>query len=902
MAQVAPTMTQIRAHVQRVQKNADRMAGLVVGIRSAVRWSGGDSFAVDGHQYDISWCTGPLEMRQRLADSVTSGRGLVVVTPLDDHAVGADVLARLAKSRLDPIRPWELLLEQFQVQRLDPQVTAQQWMINALIGVAPTDGIDAVPTGVLDLATAWKVLLSRVLGVKQYPLDLVGLLHWTRDADGLQRYADAGDAFRRGVRDHLIDTCGLAAGAVLDCIEAGFGGDAVAVGLVCRTVFHASGGLEPSFAVGAARLERYTLDHPLTPAAGRQWAAAAELVVRQISAANGLNAARPLLGRGDQILREIKADDQAHLSDVLPDGFERRLHRYAVELGRWLDGRTQDRLAALVQAAIVTFGHDEARLPEGRVQRVSMSVRLAQYLARGVPPSTSPVPFEPLALHYAREGGFVDWARSVLPGEGQATLAAAYTRLAGAVTAVRESENQTFAASLAEWTATGVQPRNVLRIEDVLDRVVAPVAEKAPVLLLVLDGMSFAVYRELLDDLATRRGWVQVTESAETTDRPVLATIPSKTEYSRTSLFCGKLAAGGQSESHKGFASHPTLVAASRSGGDPLLFHKAELTDGPAGNLTSELRKAIKSNRRVIGVVVNAVDDHLAKGDQVQPHWTVDYIRVLGPLLHESALAGRLVILASDHGHVFDRQAKFEKSDEGERWRSATGSAESYEVVVSGPRVMAGGGRLIALWSEQVHFGGKRHGYHGGLSPQEMLAPLAVLVPGAAKRPDGWGEVGLYSPSWWDIQTPEMVGPAASKEGTAAPPARPVKTPRTLFDPMPPVPSVTVASVNEPVGQDWVDPLLASPVFEAQRKLAGRTPVADVVVRAFLAALADRGGKMLRPALAKQLNVPPLRLPGLIVAMRRALNLDGVDVLTVDDASDSVVLDMSRLKVQFDLE
>jgi hypothetical protein len=129
-----------------------------------------------------------------------------------------------------------------------------------------------------------------------------------------------------------------------------------------------------------------------------------------------------------------------------------------------------------------------------------------------------------------------------------------------------------------------------------------------------------------------------------------------------------------------------------------------------------------------------------------------------------------------------------------------------------------------------------------------------------------------------------------------------VKTPRTLFDPMPPVPSVTVASVNEPVGQDWVDPLLASPVFEAQRKLAGRTPVADVVVRAFLAALADRGGKMLRPALAKQLNVPPLRLPGLIVAMRRALNLDGVDVLTVDDASDSVVLDMSRLKVQFDLE
>jgi len=94
---------------------------------------------------------------------------------------------------------------------------------------------------------------------------------------------------------------------------------------------------------------------------------------------------------------------------------------------------------------------------------------------------------------------------------------------------------------------------------------------------------------------------------------------------------------------------------------------------------------------------------------------------------------------------------------------------------------------------------------------------------------------------------------------------------------------------------------LVSPVFGNQRKSAGRTPF-----RMKPTQLPPRHYESRRqdpPAWAcRHLNLPPLRLPGVIAAMRRLLNFDGVDVLSIDEASDSVVLDVERLKVQFDVQ
>jgi hypothetical protein len=99
----------------------------------------------------------------------------------------------------------------------------------------------------------------------------------------------------------------------------------------------------------------------------------------------------------------------------------------------------------------------------------------------------------------------------------------------------------------------------------------------------------------------------------------------------------------------------------------------------------------------------------------------------------------------------------------------------------------------------------------------------------------------------------------------------------------------------------WIDQLLISPVFVNQLKQAGRAAPAVDRIRGVLVVLDERGGTVLRQALAQKLGESELRMPGLIAALRRILNVDGYSVLSVDDASGSVVLNRQLLEVQFEL-
>jgi hypothetical protein len=54
-------------------------------------------------------------------------------------------------------------------------------------------------------------------------------------------------------------------------------------------------------------------------------------------------------------------------------------------------------------------------------------------------------------------------------------------------------------------------------------------------------------------------------------------------------------------------------------------------------------------------------------------------------------------------------------------------------------------------------------------------------------------------------------------------------------------------------------------------------------------------------ALARALEFPPVRLPGLLAKAERILNVDGYDALRRDEASDTVELNRDLLLKQFDL-
>jgi hypothetical protein len=303
------------------------------------------------------------------------------------------------------------------------------------------------------------------------------------------------------------------------------------------------------------------------------------------------------------------------------------------------------------------------------MERVVMALRLARYLAT-VEREVRPALLSRASRVYAEQGGYVDWARRYLIGGDELDeLAAAFSALSERVRHVREQHNHQFASLLTTWNRAPLADDTLLPIEQALSSIVAKVAALTPILLLVIDGMSYAVYRELSDDLRLH-GWPELTNQPGRALPSLVSTIPSVTETSRASLLTGKLTRGNSAAEKQSFATHAALLAASRAGHPPVLFHKGDLVESGASTLSEAIRTAIRDkNRRVIGLVLNAVDDHLAKSDQLRLAWSIGQFQHLDALLYEAQLAQRTIILTSDHGHVLEEGASRPVRGEEERWR-----------------------------------------------------------------------------------------------------------------------------------------------------------------------------------------------------------------------------------------
>jgi hypothetical protein len=325
-----------------------------------------------------------------------------------------------------------------------------------------------------------------------------------------------------------------------------------------------------------------------------------------------------------------------------------------------------------------------------------------------------------------------------------------------------------------------------------------------------------------------------------------------------------------------------------------VLFHKNDLVGDGEGLAKGVRDKLDKKTRRVVGVVLNVVDDQLPKGHQLLARWEVLGIRYLDELLQSAADAGRAVVLTADHGHVIERRTELRRAQDagttgaaGARFRPlGSSSPDIGEVAVRGPRVLLGeGSGLILAWSEGHRYTAKQSGYHGGASPQEVVVPLAVWSVAGSGVP-GWRPARDDTPVWWheDLSSRETAPKPAPVATIATIPS--MKLQPTLFD--------------APAAPDaWLEDLFASPVYRDQKKRMSRQNLDDVEVRAVLSALADRGDRLPLAALARQREIRLTRAQGLVAALQGLLNVEGYPVLSLDPVSETVSLDRNLLKTQF---
>jgi hypothetical protein len=880
---LALTLRQIEARLEKLLTKHPEARALAV--HSPVRAISQDAVMCRGRPFRIAWCPTALDFRDQLvALEDAEDACVVILTPLDEDALGYDVLARLPHCRLYRTSRWDSIRTAFSARGIDPRLRGYDWLVDLLLERPPPNGYPPAPSGILDLDTAWREVLSQFLGLQEGRVDAADLLTWTLDATKLERFAALTPAARERIAEQLGAKGGSAVGLIVSAVIAGRGADAMALGLVCTVVF-ATDQADGVLSDAAIRLEPFFGGHTVSAEAGTPLADAARRVADRL-AREPSRTGRHQHDRAAVLLSDIRAAGHAGRSRVLVAGFEARLAAASSALLEWaLSGSAEDRDCAST-AVSAALAHDRAEDEPRRKVRLEMAARLCRWLAKAHRPARD---FASAAQEYAVETSYVDWARNALRGGDPATeVAAAYSRLLELVMVRREEENECFAALFRDWNASGSRGESVIRIEQVLTELVGPLMAEAPVLLLVLDGLSFPVNRALCADLA-RQGWHQMVPEGRTALRPAIAALPTVTDVSRTSLLTGTLARGTAATERAGFAIQPALKEKSQVTKPPVLFHKADL--GAGREVPDAVRDALAdSGRKVVGLVHNAVDAQLAGSDQVDFDWTLEVLSQVSSYLRIARDSGRAVVVVGDHGHVLDWGTAQRRAEGGDRWRAAGGTIAGDELQFQGGRVRPAdeSTTVVMTWSEKVRYSGKHNGYHGGASPAEVVVPIAVLVAG--QPPNHWIEAPPSEPSWW---LDEPVGRASNSITVPAISLnRSADTAASQVDRQP----------RSPNRQGWINDLFASPIYGAQRRLTGRGAPSDELIRRVLKALDGRDGRLGTVALAQLLGVSAVRMPALVNAARRVLNVDDAQVLSLDPVTGDAFLDLPLLKSRFNLQ
>ena len=169
------SITREQLELQIKQLSEVRTDTRIIGIHTT-DWSGNDSVSAGDATFRVSWCESPLAVSEQLA-ALGDGERLVLLTPLTDGDLGADVLARLARRRLIHPERWQMVRDAYRVSKIDPRLPVESWMAEALLAAAPVR--HHLPANFLDADAAWEHVLDHVLGLRNGRPDADAIVKWS---------------------------------------------------------------------------------------------------------------------------------------------------------------------------------------------------------------------------------------------------------------------------------------------------------------------------------------------------------------------------------------------------------------------------------------------------------------------------------------------------------------------------------------------------------------------------------------------------------------------------------------------------------------------------------------------------------------------------------------------------
>ncbi len=865
-------------------------------------------FEVDGEPWEAHPVRSTLQARRVMAQAGEDGRRLLVTTILDDE-LGPEVMARLAQNQVHRIEPWMLVREAFQAQQIDPRVTREWWMASALLQHQPAGGYPRVKSGILDYETAWGAL-GRSLGFLGGEPSLEALVAACAEKGLQERWTTLSKELRDGMAVRLEERHGTGGGALVALLLSGSASDVVSIVLVAGAIAAAPESRER--VVAEAMLNKaYGPEHPMATLADavRPWC------LDQIGMGS-VGMLDAVYARSMKIAAEHQATSLLVHSALLPAGLEARL----AELGDAL----RQLLAAPSDAAAheVIEVHGRAALAHeliGRAPRftstreqVEAALRLTRWLGSE---ESAPKSLGEAAALYRDSGAWVDRLRyRLMRGTDASQWSLDLRVVASAARDRRERESALFAERLLRSTADQEGAGDIVPLERVYRDVVGPLAEELQVLVVVMDGMSQAVFQDLSRSVTGRTSLRRMVSGSARSWPAAVAPLPTVTEVARTSLMCGELTVGNASTEQRGQrALAESMGWIPKGSSAPLLFHKGALQQG-GGGLSDEVLKAIDSESQVVTVVVNAVDDQLPKGSQLEVEWGLEHLRELEALVAAAEAMRRAVVLTADHGHVVELwESEGDMShptEKGERWRAPGRAVEEREFTFEGSRVLlpSPGGPAVLPWSERLRYCGRHAGYHGGASPQEVVVPLGVFVPANAVDSmlgAGWDDELVLEPWWWSSARAPEESTSRGEPAVPAPQPRRTKQPEPvgqarMFEERETVSAPAQAA--EGASSDWLLELFESKIYKVQFSNARALRPNQKDIDRFLIELDRVGFAATFDGMRARLEMSLMRFKSLSQLVARILNIDGYAVLEVNQPQKTIRLDHGQLTQQFRLQ
>ena len=137
---------------------------------------------------------------------------------------------------------------------------------------------------------------------------------------------------------------------------------------------------------------------------------------------------------------------------------------------------------------------------------------------------------------------------------------------------------------------------------------------------------------------------------------PGVATVPSVTQYSRTSCSRGGLTSGAAADEKR--ASKRSIARPSEQDAVSSGFStKASCRSLAVARWPNLFAQRLRPpDRRIVAAVVNAVDDYLAKADQVRPRWSLEHHLLRPCCMKREWPDGSWC--SCDHGHLLDDETR----------------------------------------------------------------------------------------------------------------------------------------------------------------------------------------------------------------------------------------------------